>query len=188
MMRKLFFFPILALLLLLAGLIANFPEHAREYRLYLVEDRPELLMPYEQISQDWTEDDIRRKFKNLIFRCYDNRQGEYRGARSCFADIGSYNGHRAMGASFNFDDGRLSEMSVSVPWWEHQTAYASIVKTVGLPLSSQDVPSAEVRLHGWKLLNGSSLFYNRDRPINPLEWSGIYWRSERSCQRQHCWS
>jgi len=188
MVRKLLSLSLLATLLLAAWLFAAFPDHAREYRLYLMEDRAPLILPFDQVSQEWTEDDIKRRFSSLAVRCYDNRPGEYLGTRSCFADIGSFNGHPAMNASFYLTDGRLSDLAINVPWWAHGKAFGGIVEALGLPLSSQDLPYAGVRLHGWKLANGSSLFYNRDRPLNPLEWSGIHWRSERVCQRQRCWA
>ena len=53
-------------------------------------------------------------------------------------------------------------------------------------LTSQVWPLDGVRLHGWDLGNGSAVFLNRDRPLNPFQWNGIYWRSATACRQQGC--
>lgn len=198
MARRVVTYIVLVVLLAVLGLTLAFPENAREYRLYLLEKRPSLDLPYDKINQTWTEADLARQFPQLTFRCYANAPGEYRGDRSCFADIGAFNGHKAMNASFYFLEGRLTELSINVPWWGHQAAYKHIEKSFGTPLASQTEPIKGVRLHGWKLENGSSVFYNRDGFINPfdynqfqfrnpVDWSSAYWKSARSCAAQRCW-
>jgi hypothetical protein len=188
MRRKLISLAVLAIALLCAGLVALYPDHVREYRLYLTETRPDLVLPYDEVSQDWSEADLLKRYPDLAFRCYDNRPGEYLGTRSCFVDIQSQNGLPAMSGSFYFDQGRLSDVAINVPWWAHGQTFARLVASNGEPTHSQWWPRDGVRLHGWRLANGSSLFYNRDQPLNPVEWSGIYWKSQRACSKQPCWA
>jgi hypothetical protein len=161
--------------------------HAREHWRYLTEKRPSVFLPFDEISDEWSEDQLKAQFPSLTLRCYDNRPGEYVGTRSCFADVGAVNGTEAMNISFYFSEGHLNDLAVNVPWWAHGKAYARLVATFGSPVASQKVAHAGVRLHGWKLPNGSSLFFNRDRAANPMQWSGIVWRSKRVCDQQGCW-
>jgi hypothetical protein len=176
----------LLLALLAAILVMTHPQHAREYRLYLTEDRPDIRLRFTDLSQSWTEADLRQRFPMLGFRCYDNQPGEYLDDRSCFADLHSLNGHGAMSLAFYFKDGLLNRAAVNVPWWSHWKALASLEQRHGLPDASQQLPSAGVRLHGWRLIDGGALFFNRDLPLNPLEWSAIFWTSALQCGLKPC--
>jgi hypothetical protein len=179
---------LIALVLILAGLVLHqfYPDNAREYRLYLTESRPDVAFQFSELSEDWTEAELKAHFKPLSFQCDDNRPGEYVDERSCFADIHSFNGHGAMGVAFYFKGKKLNRAAVNVPWWSHWAAQASLERTLGQPHGSQLWPHAWVRLHGWLLPNGSALFYNRDAPLNPLKWSGVYWNSKRHCHVERC--
>ncbi len=180
---------ILAFLSLVLGallLARAYPGNLHEYQLYLSETRPELRLRFSDLSQDWTENDLQRQFSQLRWRCYDNRPGEYLDDRSCFADIQALNGVGAMSLAFYFKGGRLNQAAVNVPWWSHWSTYAQLERDYGHPLASQLLPHDWVRLHGWALANSATLFYNRDVPLNPLKWSGIYWRSARECSLHPC--
>jgi hypothetical protein len=177
---------VLLLMLLAILLVLSHPQHAREYKLYLSEQRPGVTFQLDELSPTWTESDLRARFAALDWRCYDNRPGEYLDDRSCFADVQSFNGHGAMGLSFYFKAGRLNQAVVNVPWWSHWSALGSLEAQYGPPLASQWLPRAGVRLHGWQLANGGGVFFNRDLPLNPLEWNAIFWRSARECALRPC--
>ena len=108
------------------GLVMSFPEHAREYRLYLTENRPALTLSYGEISQEWTEPQLKERFSNLTLRCYDNRPGEYLDERSCFADIDSHNGTPAMNVAFYLAAGKLNHVGIQVPWWAHGRQWSNL--------------------------------------------------------------
>jgi hypothetical protein len=175
----------LALLLAAAGLVMAFPEHAREYRLYLTENRPALTLSYAEISQDWTEPQLRERFSNLTLRCYDNGPGEYLDDRSCFADISSHNGTPAMNVAFHLAAGKVNHVGVQLPWWAHGRQWSQLKSAYGNPLAAQAQPVEGHRLFGWQL-SGGAVFFNRDRPLNPLMWSMVLWSSERACGLRSC--
>lgn len=179
---------LVALALVLAGALLGkmYPDHAREYYLYITESRPDASLQFTELSEDWSEQLVQERFSDLTLRCYDNRPGEYLDDRSCFADVGSLNGHGAMNISFYFKNKKLNRLAVNVPWWSHWAAYMSLKASHGQPLASQFWPRHGVRLHGWQLSNRSAVFFNQDRPLNPLQWSGIFWVSDRQCQLEGC--
>jgi hypothetical protein len=184
-MLRVVIYSTLLLVLGVTGLIMLFPEHAREYRLYLTENRPALTLGYSEISQEWTEQQLKERFSNLTFRCYDNRPGEYLDERSCFADIDSHNGTPAMNVAFYLAAGKLNHVGIQVPWWAHGKQWSKLKNAYGRPLATQQQPIQGVRLSGWQL-SGGSVFFNRDRPLNPLMWSMVLWSSERACSPRTC--
>lgn len=175
------------ILVTLAVLCLVFPRHLREYRLYFTEKRPVSVLAFDEMSQDWTEADLKARLPQLAFRCYDNAPGEYLDQRSCFADVDSHNGVPALALAFYFADQRLNHMTVQVPWWHHRTLADALTRSHGPPEAAQAVPVHGVRLAGWKLRGGHAIFMNRDRPGNPLDWSQVLWSSERACSRSPCW-
>jgi hypothetical protein len=177
----------IALLAGLAGIMALLvSDHAREYRLYFTETRPSATIDFAALPQEATERDIRAAHPLLALRCYTNRPGEYLDDRSCFADVSALNGTPALSISFHFASGKLNRMSANIPWWAHRAAYEAITGIHGPPVASQARAVASVRLHGWALPDGGALFYNRDRPLNPLRFNGLLWVSSRQCARQGC--
>ena len=172
--------------LVVAGLFLAFPDNVREYRLYLSEDRPSLILRYEDISDDWTESQIKERFAQLRFRCYDNRPGEYVDDRSCFADIGAHNGSPAMAVAFYLAKGKVNHVGITVPWWAHERQAERLVSAYGKPLAAQALPIAGVRLSGWKMPGRHAIFFSRDRPLNPVMWSLVFWSSERACIKDGC--
>ena len=174
------------LLGLLAILFFAFPQHLREYRLYFTETRPRTVLSYEELSQDWSEEQVKSKLQQLQFRCYDNAPGEYLDERSCFADVSSHNGVPAMSLAFYFAKGKLNHMTVQVPWWHHRSLERLMNAAYGRPIAAQFLPVEGVRLAGWKLRSGNAMFMNRDLPFNPLSWSMVLWSSQRACQPKGC--
>jgi len=174
------------LLLVVAGVFLAFPQQVREYRLYFTQTRPSTVLSYEEMSQDWSEGDVKARLSNAAFRCYDNAPGEYLDQRSCFADVSSHNGVSALSLAFYFAGGKLNHMSVQVPWWKHRSLVSLMRSAYGEPTAKQSRPVAGVRLVGWQLRSGNAMFLNRDQPMNPLSWSMVLWSSERACKAESC--
>ena len=174
----------IALVAAVVGLVALsmfFPIQVRENRLYLTEKRPGLDFRFDALSQNWSEADLRKQFEGKPIKCYSNQQTGGLGDKVCNVDIASHNGARAMGAAFFFDQGRLDNVRVSVPWWAHDQMLQTTLRLYGTPSAAQPRRIGGLRLVGWKLPDGSGLFYNIDRHVNPLMWSAVYWRSGRAC-------
>ena len=159
--------------------------NAREYWLYFSTDRKPATLDLLLLSEDWTENRLSAEFPGFPIGCYPY-QGPLRVQRACGVDVHSANDVPTLYMSFFFADGRLSEVSINVPWWSHKKAYRYLMTTLGEPMASQRRWHAGVRLHGWKLLGGAGVFLNRDRPLNPLQWNAIYWRSASACKRDGC--
>ena len=174
-MKRILIGVVLLFVIAISALIAAFPDNAR----------PDLQLAYSEVSEDWTEADLRARFPRLHLRCDDNRPGEYLGERSCLADIGTHNGSPAMGAAFYFASGKLNHMGISVPWWAQHMQVRELVRTFGKPHAAQPTPNAGVPLVGWQLPGGAAVFFNRDDLLNPLPWS-LLWSSKRSCEASGC--
>ena len=181
---------VLALLLasaILAAFLFAQSNKLTEYKLYFTADRSPVTLDLQALSEDWTESRLRAQFVGLPVRCQDY-QGPLSVQRACALDVRSANGVPALFVSFFFANGRLNEVSINVPWWSHQTAFQYLVSTFGRPDASQLLPRAGVRLQGWRLGNGSAVFFNRDRPFNPLQWNSIFWRSRTACDLGACFA
>lgn len=187
-LRLAFLLVLLALVCFGAWVSQRFPNEVREYRLHLTTERPEAQFHIGFLSDEWTEDDLRKQLGWLKFRCQANRPGQYLDERSCFADIRSYNRVPAMTASFYFAQGKLNRAALQLPSWEHEGGLTLLFRMLGKPQGAQADASAGVRLVGWQLDNGGAVYYNRDRPLNPLERNGIFWVSARHCQQHPCFS
>lgn len=156
-----------------------------EYRLYFTEDRKDVSFAIGELSETWTEQTLRERFAGLPIHCQPN-PGAGLGDLACAVDVKSYNGLPALFISFFFEAGQLQQVSVNVPWWKHDAAYARLRQWLGPPHASQVFPHSGVRLHGWQLAGGAGVFFNRDASLNPLEWSAIQWRSASSCAALPC--
>lgn len=160
---------------------------ATEYRLYLSEDRPAIELRYDELAESWTEQTLKNRFPKLPIRCYsDSSHGL--GDRVCALDVVSNNRIPTMFISFFFAKGQLTAVSFNIPWWTHGDAFDDIVANFGQPHAGQFLPYGGVRLYGWKLPTGAAIFYNRDRPLNPLQWNSVFWNSPELCARQRCFS
>ncbi len=176
-------------LLLFTALLAVYLQtqagNILEYRLYFTEDRRAAQLSLLELHEGWSEATLRQRFAGHPVTCEPYR-GDMKVQRACAVDVGSLNGVSALFLSFFFADGRLSHVSVNVPWWAHRAALKSLVDSFGQPVASQRLPHQGVRLHGWSLANGAAVFMNRDRPLNPLSWNSIHWRSASSCRSEGC--
>ena len=162
-------------------------NYLNEYWLYFTEQRKPASFNFLELSESWTERSLRERFSGYPIGCYQY-QGDLPVDRACGVDVSSHNGVPALYISFFFADGHLDQVSVNIPWWSHGTALKSMVAAFGQPTASQSRFRAGVRLHGWPLRNGAALFFNRDRPVNPLTWNAIYWRSASTCQKGGCFA
>lgn len=176
---------VLLLCLAIAAALVLQRDVLTEYKLYFTQDRKAASLDLAALSEDWTERTVRERFAGYPIICV-KYQGPLPVQRACAVDVASANGVPALYISFFFASGRLDQVSINVLWWYHQTAYQSLANTFGPPSGSQPLPISGVRLHGWKLANGAAVFLNRDRSLNPLQWSSIYWRSELACKTGPC--
>lgn len=160
-------------------------EAIREHQLYFTQDRKDVSFQLSDLSEAWTEKNLREKFSGIPLNCYPN-PGEGLGDLGCALDTKSFNGVPALFISFFFVSGRLQQVSINVPWWKHQAAYNHLVASIGRQTASQLFPHSGVRLHGWSLPSGAAVFYNRDKSLNPLSWNAINWRSASSCAADGC--
>ena len=184
-MRHILLGVVLVFVSAISALIVAFPDNARGYHQYLVERRPDLQLAYSEVSEEWTETELRARFPQLQLQCHDSRPGEYPDERGCFADIGTHNGLHALGVAFYFASGKLNHMGISVPWWAHPRQAQELVRTYGKPHAAQPTPIAGVRLVGWQLPGGAAVFFNREVLPNPLPWN-LLWASKRSCEASGC--
>lgn len=166
----------------------TFPTEVREFHLHFTAHRPQANFHLGFLSDEWSEDDLRQQLGWLNFRCYANAPGRYLDDRSCFADIRAFNQVSAMSLSFFFADGRLNRAAVQLPSWHHDEGLRMLVLRHGKPVAAQATFSSGVRLIGWQLDNGAAVYYNRDRPLNPLERNGILWVSARHCRASPCFA
>jgi hypothetical protein len=176
---------LLLICVLLAAFLFSQASHLREYKLYFTEDRKPASLDLSALSEEWTESSLRERFAGFPIIC-QAYQGPLPVHRACAVDVKSANDVPALYVSFFFAGGRLDQVAIIVPWWAHGEAYASLVTSLGLPAASQLLPRDGVRLHGWRLNGGAAVFFNRDRPINPLLWNSIYWRSPSACRSGGC--
>lgn len=181
----------IAFLLLAAALLGGFAfayrGHIEEYRLYFFSDRQPLVFNYSDLSENWTERTLHERFKGFPVRC-SHEAGNHLGDRVCGLDAKSHNGVPVLFLSFFFSSGRLSHVSISIPWWSHSQGQRTIEAVLGPPVAAQFLPRSGVRLLGWRLPDGAALFYNRDRDMNPLVWNAIFWNSAATCKAGRCFT
>jgi hypothetical protein len=160
-------------------------DAVRDYLLYFFEKRPAITLRYDELSGEWTEQTLRKRFPDSDIYCStDSSHGM--GDRGCVLDVSSNRGVRTVYISFFFARGRLNAASFNIPWWAHSEGLDDIVASYGEPYGEQQEAHSGVRLSGWKLPNGSALFYNRDRDLNPLIWNSAFWNSAEWCGKGHC--
>ena len=47
-----------------------YPDHFREYRLYLTEKRPALDFRFDELPETWSESELRERFPETKISCY----------------------------------------------------------------------------------------------------------------------
>lgn len=182
---------LLLLVLLALVLVALWARNTRyppirEYRLFLSEERRHADLPWELLSESWSEADFQRQFSGYPVRCGPDHTGTPGVTRSCSVDLKALNGVPTMYANFLFADGKLHRVAGVTPWWSHASGLEALQINYGKPHVTQVTARSGVRLHGWKLENGAFLFYNRDRDLNPLEPNSTQWFSPTACAPRAC--
>lgn len=172
---------------LLGGMVFAYRGNIEEYRLYFFSDRQALVFDYSDLSEDWTERTLHERFQGFPIRCF-HEAGNHLGDRVCGLDAKSHNGVPVLFLSFFFSFGRLSHVSINVPWWSHAEGRRVIETALGPPVAAQFLPVGGVRLLGWRLPQGAALFYNRDKDTNPLVWNAIFWKSATACGTNRCFT
>ncbi len=176
---------ILALLLGGAALIAFVLlqwDLFKEYLRYFADDRKPASLDFTTLSESWTERTLEQRFAGNRIDCAPY-QGPLWADRACAVDAGATNGIPVLYASFFFLNGQLTQMAVNIPWWVHLDAYRQLARSLGPPANARHLLGRGSELHQWRLANGSGVFFNRRRSINPLQWNTIYWRSPSVCPR-----
>lgn len=163
----------------------RFPP-VREYTLYLTEDRKPAELPWEEVREDWSEAEVSRRFASYPVRCEPDYTGMPQITRVCTVDVKCFNGTPALYVSFMIAGSTLQRVAPMVPWWSHAAGLAALKSAHGVPSASQQTWHAGVRLHGWKLPNGAAVFYNRDRPLNPLQPNSAQWVGPAACRQTSC--
>ncbi|MBC7699525.1 hypothetical protein [Aquabacterium sp.] len=186
--RKTLLIGLLGLVIAACALYLLQAKNIKEYQLYLSEDRPGLTLSFDELSEEWSETDLKARFHDVRVDCHQGSPNPGMGERTCFIDINRLNGNAAMMAAFHFKDGKLNSASFNAPWWSHAPSLRHLEQQHGAPLGSQNLFHSGVRLIGWHLNNGSAVFYNRERPANLLGYNSIFWQSARQCQSQTCFS
>lgn len=135
---------------------------------------PVMTTRIENFTETMSEEDVRRRVPEAHLSCVSDTSAPGLGDRVCYGNISSYAGIRALRIAFFWRKGRLSNIKVDLPWWQHPAMKRQLFQDFGDPTGSQLLPVQGVRLLGWRLPNGN-LLYNRDPDFNPLWWNTIQW-------------
>jgi hypothetical protein len=159
---------------------------AREYQLYKTETRPDATLQFEDLSNVRNEADLRQLLSGLKLSCGADWTGITGATRSCSIDLRSLNGVPTMYVNFTFAGDRLIRASSAVPQEAHAQGQAYLEQRFGVPEAKQRSEIAGVRLAGWTLNDGSTLFYNRDRYSQAYQPSSIQWLPRDGCNGRPC--
>lgn len=177
----------LALAILLAASLLGglfFRYEVREYYLYLTEPRPALRFDFQELSDNWGEDELKSYFEGADLYCLANTDLAL-GNRRCYLDINAYNDAPAMGIGFFLEGGYLQYGSVNLPIWAHGKMHDAMTKRHG-PSSLYTGRMGDEPLDIWRLPGGSALFMSRDHVRNPVRWHQLFWASSRVCRELGC--
>ena len=158
----------------------------REYRLFLVEDRRDANLPWDLVSETWSESEIRKRFSGHPIRCEANYTEASNITRVCAVDLNSLNGVPTMYINFLFAGDKLHRVATAAPMWTHAQALQRLKSVYGAPLVTQARHHSGVRLHGWILQGGGTVFYNRDPELNPFQFNSTQWLGPSACELQSC--
>lgn len=181
----------IGVLLLVAGVVGGYlffnRDNLRDYRDYFADGRLPAHLPFGELSESWSEATVQSRFAGFPVTCYANQYPTpTMGDRVCSVEVGSNNNVPTFLMSFFFLSGRMTHATYLVPWWEHARGQSSIENAYGPPVARQMVPRQGARLLGWQLPDGAAIFYNRDRPLNPLWWNAMFWTSASACEKTRC--
>jgi hypothetical protein len=163
---------------------ANSPEMAREYELYRTEKRPDVQLDFVALSSVADESSLRHLLAGLSLDCRADWTGIPGATRSCGLDLKSLNGVPTMYVNFSFQGNRLMRVSTAVPAEAHERGRRYLEQAYGQPTASQRQKSNGLRLAGWTLNDGSTLFYNIDKHASSP--SSIQWIPKNGCEGRPC--
>jgi hypothetical protein len=156
--------------------IFNF-QRIPTYRAWLNEKSPEVAMRYDQLSGQMDEAALRKHFEGVALQCYNEPDQPGRVAeRICWTGIAKADGGTALTMAAFLDKGHLASVVVHVPWWVHGAWRDRLVAQYGKANRAGFVSALGGPVLRWTLPNGT-LEYNRDRSLNPLEWSAVFWKA-----------
>ncbi|KQW46433.1 hypothetical protein ASD88_08495 [Pelomonas sp. Root662] len=158
----------------------------REYELYKSELRPDATLQFEALSTLADEAGLKTLLSGLNVDCRADWTGIPDATRSCAVDLKSLNGVPTMYVNFTFASNRLLRVSTAIPQEAHAQGRTYLEQRFGKPEAVQRFPSAGVRLVGWTLSDGSTLFYNRDRFGEDYAPSSIQWLPKNACDGRPC--
>jgi hypothetical protein len=134
-------------------------------------------LPFDGLSDASTEPLLRQRYGDDNWRCIDEPENRL-GSRQCHVDVRTVGGLRSLVLVYFFKAGRLAHAKVDVVSWQHDRALRLLEQRYGPPSGAQRQFVQGVRLVGWRLEAGNVLF-NRDQPVNPLQWNTVFWMSYR---------
>lgn len=134
-------------------------------------------LPFDALRGDTSEQQLGQRYAAATWRCV-NEESHPLGSRQCYFYARSVQGVRAQFVVFFFRNGKLAHAKIDLPNWEHRNGERMLRAAYGAPTGAQRHPHLGFRLLGWQLSEGS-VFYRRDRPTNPLDWTTIYWMSKK---------
>lgn len=150
-------------------------ERWKDYRDYFREDYVAVEMQYDKFTSATDEKAARKLFPNVFLRCYDDSSAPRLGDRVCYSTVTHVDGLPAMSVLLFFAKGKLTHTMVRVPWWRHGAWRDKLVSQYGVAHKSTTFAVLEGPLVQWDLPGGAYINFHRERSLNPLEWSGIFW-------------
>ena len=139
-------------------------ERIETYQIHMRQKWPEVQLRLAELSKDMDEAAVKAHFAGLSLSCRNDPASNL-GDRMCYADVDKANGMSALGVAVALRKGKLTHAIVMVPWWAHGRWFDSLTSHYGPAVGSPVIR--------WSMPNGS-LEFNRNRSINPLEWSVVF--------------
>ncbi|MDB5964600.1 MAG: hypothetical protein JWQ72_1100 [Polaromonas sp.] len=166
---------VLAVLLAATALLFFFNrEKWPDYRDYLDGGNPAIDMRYDRLTTATDEKAARKHFPTVFLRCSDESSVAHLGSRVCYSDLTGADGLPAMNVLLLFAKGKLTHTMLRVPWWHHGAWRERLVSQYGKAHRSTTFSALEGPMVQWDLPGGARINFHRDRSLNPLQWSGIF--------------
>ena len=159
---------------------------AYEVALHRSEKRPDAVIGYEAWSTIRNEADLAARLAGLKLDCRADWTEVKGAARTCAVDLKSLNGVPTMYVNFTFSDRALIRVSTVIPGEFHAQGLAHLTRSLGEPTVRQSRAHAGLRLDGWILADGSTLFYNRDPASARDGTNSIQWLPKNGCDGHPC--
>lgn len=159
----------LVLLLLLAGLLWRHAGDLGMYSGYLLERRPVAKLGINELSPLLDEAALQKHVAGVPLRC----TGEL---RVCRADISRMDNVPAMQLAAFFDQGRLVNLQVDVPWWAHHAALRQLVTQFGAPEALYPATAARPQVQ-WRT-RGGWVTLQKSPGFDPLQPVALQWRAD----------